>query len=420
VKELPSGWQIKRFEDVAKIQSGSGFPKKYQGRQKEKYPFFKVSDMNLPGNNTKMFNTTNTISTATRLKLKSKLFPSNSIIFPKVGGAIATNKKRLTTCDCCVDNNIMGLLPKTDIIDSDFLYHFINSIDLLDLSNRSNPPSIRQSTVKDWNIPLPFLQEQKRIVAILDEAFAGIDQAAANTEKNLANAREVFESYLNGIFTQKGTGWADKKLSEILETQPRNGWSPPAKHHSDQGTPVVTLSSVTGFEFNLSKIKFTSAPVKPEAHYWLENGALLITRSNTPELVGHVAVCSGLNEPIIYPDLIMKMMVDKDLADTRFIYYQLRSRKLREVIMNSAKGANPTMKKINKEVVQGLPMSLPSLRKQREITSRIDALAKETQHLESIYQKKLNALAELKQSILHKAFTGELTHSPEQELVEVC
>lgn len=265
----------------------------------------------------------------------------------------------------------------------------------------------------------PSLPEQKRIVAILDEAFAGIDQAIANTEKNLANAHEVFESYLNGVFTQKGGGWADKKLSEILETGPRNGWSPPAKNHSDKGTPVVSLSSVTGFEFNLSKIKFTSAPVKPEAHYWLENDALLITRSNTPELVGHVAVCSGLKEPIIYPDLIMKMMLDKDVADTRFIYYQLRSKKLRELIMNSAQGANPTMKKINKSVVQNLPISLPSLQKQETIVERIDAIRKETRLLESIYQKKLTALAELKQSILHKAFTGELTQAPEQKLAEV-
>ncbi|MCI5124452.1 MAG: hypothetical protein D3925_08255 [Candidatus Electrothrix sp. AR5] len=319
-------------------------------------------------------------------------------------------------------NQRVGKFAPSEKLDIKFLFFYLlaEAEKNLKISAGSAQPNLSTKQIKSFLLPLPPLPEQKQTVAILDEAFAGINQAIANTEKNLANAHEVFESYLNGVFTRKGGGWADKKLSEILETGPRNGWSPPAKNHSDKGTPVVSLSSVTGFEFNLSKIKFTSAPVKPEAHYWLENGALLITRSNTPELVGHVAVCSGLNEPIIYPDLIMKMMLDKDVADTRFIYYQLRSKKLRELIMNSAQGANPTMKKINKSVVQNLPISLPSLQKQKTIVEKIDAIQKETRLLESIYQKKLTALAELKQSILHKAFTGELTQTPEQELFEVC
>lgn len=271
--------------------------------------------------------------------------------------------------------------------------------------------------LKNIEILLPPLPEQKRIVAILDEVFAGISKAVSNTEKNLVNARNLFESILNSSFIQEGESWVEKNLSEILDVQPRNGWSPPAKYHSDMGTPVLTLSSVTGYEFDLSKIKYTLAPTKNDAHYWLNNEDLLISRSNTSELVGHVAICSGIDKPVIYPDLIMRMRVNKKFAYTRFIYYQLRSNKLRRLITESAKGANPTMKKISKGIVQGLPIVLPDLVQQKRIIDKIDAFSTEINHIESIYQKKLTALAELKQSILQKAFAGELTANKVEQLV---
>ena len=124
-------------------------------------------------------------------------------------------------------------------------------------------------------------------MAILDEAFEGLDRATANAKKNLANARELFDSHLNAIFTQKGPDWkANTALSTILAAQPRNGWSPPAEYQTGSGNPVLTLSAVTGFEYDGSRVKLTSVPTTENAHYWLEQGELLITRSNTPDLVG--------------------------------------------------------------------------------------------------------------------------------------
>ena len=79
-------------------------------------------------------------------------------------------------------------------------------------------------------------------------------------------------------------------LSTLLSEQPRNGWSPPAKYQTGSGTPVLTLSSVTGFDYDGSRAKLSSAPTKEGAHYWLKDGEMLITRSNTRQLVGHVAL----------------------------------------------------------------------------------------------------------------------------------
>jgi type I restriction enzyme, S subunit len=172
---------------------------------------------------------------------------------------------------------------------------------------------------------------------------------------------------------------------------------------------------VTGFIFRGDKIKHTSAPVKESAHYWVNDGDLLITRSNTTELVGHVAICEGLSEPTIYPDLIMRMKVDPRKALTEFVYYQLRAQNIREIIRTSATGANPTMKKIKKSIVQGLPIAYPSIEGQSNIVEALDELACKAQALESLYREKLSALSELKQSILQKAFAGELTADMNQE-----
>ena len=252
------------------------------------------------------------------------------------------------------------------------------------------------------------LAEQKRIVGILDEAFDGIATAKANTEKNLQNARALFESHLESVFSRRGPGWVESTLESVLAVQPQNGWSPPAVNHSDSGTPVLTLSSVTGFTFRPDKTKFTSAPTNSQRHYWVKNGDLLITRSNTPELVGHVAIASGIAKPTIYPDLIMRMNPLPDRMMTEFLYYQLRSPLLRKEITGRAQGANPTMKKISNGAVRSLPIAVPSITTQRAIVKTLCSLTEETQRLEAIYREKLAALEALRKSLLHQAFSGQL------------
>ena len=149
---MKAGWKQVRIADVGAVQSGAGFPIKYQGRTDDPIPFYKVSDMSLPGNDRDMVNANNTITEGTRKELGATLFPAGSIIFPKIGGAIATNKKRMTTKDCCVDNNVMGVIPKAGRIESDFLYYIFLGHDLSDFANEAHLPSIKKSTVEEWEL----------------------------------------------------------------------------------------------------------------------------------------------------------------------------------------------------------------------------------------------------------------------------
>ena len=309
-----------------------------------------------------------------------------------------------------INGNAMVVHPTNDAMDISFLaYALKGGIELTDAITGAAQPQITRTSLMPLVISFPeSLAEQQRIVGLLDEAFEGLATAKANAEKNLQNARALFESHLQSVFTQRGPGWVETTLEKVLATQPQNGWSPPAENHSASGTPVLTLSSVTGFRFRPDKRKFTSATTDSKKKYWVKNGDFLITRSNTPELVGHVAIATGIEEPTIYPDLIMRMNPMPDRALTEFLYYQLRTPALRTEIMGRAQGANPTMKKISNGAVKTLPIAVPPVAKQQAIVETLDALSEQTQHLARLYAQKLAALEALKKSLLHQAFTGAL------------
>jgi type I restriction enzyme S subunit len=305
-------------------------------------------------------------------------------------------------------NNHAHILKFQSLITQRFVEMYLESIPLDAYITGAAQPKLNQKALNSIPIPIPPLPEQRRIVGILDEAFAGLATAKANAGKNLKNARAIFESHLQSVFSQRGKGWVETTLENVLAVQPQNGWSPPAANHSASGTPVLTLSSVTGFQFKPDKIKFTSATTGAHRNYWVKNGDFLITRSNTPELVGHVAIAAGIDKPTIYPDLIMRMTPAANRMMTEFLYYQMRTPALRKEITGRAQGANPTMKKISNGAVKTLPITVPPLATQCAIVETLNALTVETQNLAAIYQRKLAALEALKKSLLHQAFSGEL------------
>ena len=353
------------------------------------------------------------ISTATFNRLRcTEIFEGDCLISrlpDPVGRSCilpATRQPMITAVDCTIVRfDKRRMQPK-------FFNYYSQSLQYLHSVDRETTGTTRKrisrSNLGKTAVPLPPLDEQQRIVRILDEAFDAIATAKANAEKNLQNARALFESHLQSVFTQRGPGWVETTLEKVLATQPQNGWSPPAANHSPSGTPVLTLSSVTGFQFRPDKVKFTSAPTDAQKKYWVKNGDFLITRSNTPELVGHVAIASGIEEPTIYPDLIMRMNPMPDRALTEFLYYHLRTPALRTEIMGRAQGANPTMKKISNGAVKTLPIAVPPIATQQAIVETLNDLTEETQRLARLYEQKLAALDELKQSLLHQAFAGEL------------
>lgn len=159
---------------VAKCAAGFGFPKQHQGRTGLKYPFAKVSDMNLPENQRAITTAQNWVDDDDVRQLRLRIYPVGTIIFPKIGGAIATNKRRVLSLPATFDNNVMGLIPSDKLL-GNYLFAFMQSFDLTELQAGTSVPAISQGKVEAMEIPVPPLPEQRRIVAELDALQAEVD-----------------------------------------------------------------------------------------------------------------------------------------------------------------------------------------------------------------------------------------------------
>lgn len=265
---------------------------------------------------------------------------------------------------------------------------------------------LKLDMIKNLKLHLPPLTEQKRIVAILNEAFEGIDRAIANTEKNLANARELFESYLNAVFTQKGDGWVEKKLNEIagkVLTGPFGSLLHKSDYISD-GIPIVNPANIEDDKIipNLNKTVSQDVVSRMQAYILRQNDIVVGRRGE----IGRCAVVSeeqsgwlcGSGSFFIKPF---------ENVDSVFLAHLLRSVPYRSKLEALSSGA--TMQNLSNQSLSDLVIAMPSLDEQNGITRKLDDLKTETQRLEAIFRQKIAALNELKQSILQKAFTGELT-----------
>jgi len=268
--------------------------------------------------------------------------------------------------------------------------------------------------LRKFPIPLPPLPEQKRIVAILDEAFAGIDAAVANTEKNLANARELFESYLNSAFTRKGDGWVETTvgglvLQKVID-KPIDGnhgeIHPKKADFVTSGVPFIMASDLVEGRIDQENCNFISRGQGDSLRKgFAKNGDVLLSHKGT---IGRVAVLNTDHDYVMLtPQVTYYRVLNKELLYNRYLYYFFQSPKFQNE-MGDIAGAGSTRAYIGITKQNELAISYPSLEEQRLLVKRLDTLVPETQHLETIYQQKLTALTELKQSILQKAFAGEL------------
>jgi type I restriction enzyme, S subunit len=315
------------------------------------------------------------------------------------------------------DGNIIWLKKKTEA-DSRFVEYAFQSDYLRSQIDDSVGTTVGTYTIikaKSTRIPVPPLLEQKRIIAILDEAFEGIAAAVANAEKNLANAHELFDNYLNSVFTQKGQGWVEKKLGDVATF--KNGLN----FTKNSKGELIKIVGVKDFQKNFSvpiaELETAQIDGKLGADYELKTGDILTVRSNgNKQLIGRCILANDVSEKTSHSGFTIRIRVaSKDITPAYLVHF-LKSKTSREMLIESGDGAN--ISSLNQQALSALPVSLPPLKDQSAIVQKIEEIDTESKRLEIIYQHKLDNLAELKQAVLQKAFAGELTAQPEQFLQE--
>ena len=263
-------------------------------------------------------------------------------------------------------------------------------------------PRAQMNEVMDFAIPVPPLAEQQRIVGLLDEAFEGLATAKSNAEKNLQNARALFESHLQSVFTQRGPAWVDSTIGAEIKFIDYRGKTPVK---TASGVRLITAKNVKMGFLQETPMEFIAA-----ASYkgWMTRGIpkmgdVLFT---TEAPLANVAQLDT-DEKVAFAQRIIIMQPNAAKLDSTFLKYLLLSQPVQQRIRT--KGTGATVQGIKASLLKLIEISFPkSLDTQEQIVSKLDDLRKETQHLALLYEQKLVALEALKKSLLHQAFTGEL------------
>jgi type I restriction enzyme S subunit len=306
----------------------------------------------------------------------------------------------INTVPMATNQGCKGLVPGKSV-DFKFLYYYLSSIvDLLnDLGTGATFKELSSAKLKEVPIPLPPLSEQQRIVGILDEAFAGLATAKANAEKNLQNARALFESHLNEVFTKKSKGWVDTTLGEAYDV--RDGTHDSPKYHTT-GYPLITSKNLKREGLSFDDVKLIS-----EQDYTKINERSLVHKGDV--LFAMIGTIGNPTLVDIEPNFAIKNValfkIPKDQSGA-FLKHYLGSDIVISKMMKEAKGT--TQKFVGLGYLRGFPINLPPLVSQLKLVEELDALSAETQRLATLYTRKLTALDELRKSMLHQAFSGEL------------
>lgn len=286
-----------------------------------------------------------------------------------------------------------------------FLYSLLATLDLPKLA-KGVKPGINRNEVYSIGVKVPPLPEQQRIVAILDEAFAGIATAIANAKKNLNNARELFESYLQSVFENKGEDWEEKTLGEIAEI--KGGKRVPKGYKLEfekTNHPYIRVADFNDYgSIDLNNIRYVNDKVFKEIkNYTISKDDLYISIAGT---IGRTGIVPDELDGANLTENACKL-VFKECIDKKFVYYFTKTKSFEiQAGLNTRTAAMPKLALIRLATIK---FSIPkSVKIQNTFVQKFEALSKETKKLESIYQQKLVALGELKKSLLDQAFSGEL------------
>jgi type I restriction enzyme S subunit len=296
--------------------------------------------------------------------------------------------------DCAIGRSVAAIRPKLEALDQQYLYYFLSTLILILRSGSQGAAQtvISREMIQSINIPLLPLAEQKRIVAILDEIFAGLVTATANAEKNLMNARELLKSHLDSVFERKGEEWTESPFEDCL-------------------VEVKYTTKIKRREF-LAEGKFPI--ISQEAGfingYWSKSkDAFKVTK---PVVIfgDHTKVLKYVDFDFVLGADGVKILQPKTHLNPKFFYYALKSLAL------ESKGYAR-----HYSVLKAKSLFYPiDLKVQEAIASKLDKLTAECNHLEEIYRTHLGFYAELTRSILNKAFCGELTSPPSLVIKEAA
>lgn len=419
--KIPSNWCWSYWKYCGKFIAGNGFKNIYQGFTQYDIPYYKVGSLKFCDEGNYLIDETNTINEEIRTKLKAVKIPVNSIIFAKIGEAIKLNRRCLNKIECCIDNNLMAFISEKYFYK--YIFYWTKSLNFYELTNATTVPALRKTDLENIPIPLPPLNEQQRIVNIIESLFAKLDRAKELIENTLVQFEQNKMAILHKAFTGELTvkwrkennidlsSWQEKTIDELC-TSLKYGTS--KKSNPEGSVVVLRMGNLQNGEIDWSNLMYTDDKDDIEK-YLLKKGDVLFNRTNSPELVGKTSIYRG-EYPAIYAGYLIKLDYGKDIIG-EYLNYMMNSTKAKHYCY-TVKTDGVSQSNINAKKIGAFEIPVPTIEEQQEIVNILDKLLAKYNKIKNLEQQ-LEKIELLKKAILAKAFRGELgTNNPDEESAE--
>jgi len=396
-------WQQVSLAEICSVSAGNSAPQDPAYFAAGTIPFFRTSDAGRVKFGT-IYESQDKLNAQGASKLRR--YPAGTILFPKSGASTFLNHRVVLGVEGCVSSHLATIVPDLSQVLPQFLLYALTLIDAKDLIQDQSYPSLNLPAIEKIGIHLPPIAEQQRIVRLLDEAFMGIAIAKANTEKNLQNARALFESHLNFIFTQAGEGWENRPLKDLCSLLADGDWIE-SKDQSPSGIRLIQTGNVGKGEFKdrSGKARFISdTTFKKLRCTEIVEGDCLVSR--LPDPVGRSCIIPKNTEKMITAvDCTILRFKPQVLLPKYFVYYSQSSTYLRDIAKLCT---GTTRNRISRSNLGATAIPVPPLSDQERILSTLEKLESRTVALEESYENRLTALEDLAKSLLSEAFAGNL------------
>jgi type I restriction enzyme S subunit len=439
-----------KLGDVTDVLAGVGFPKEMQGKQDGEIPVFKVGDISAAWLQGKNFLTeSRNYLSQEDAKSLGRLVPAGTTVFAKIGEALRLNRRVMLGCAALVDNNVMGLVPDEAKVSPKYLYYFMQTVDLGDLSRSTTVPSIRKSDVLDIPINVPGLADQNQIVAELETQFSRLDEAVANLQRVKANLKRYKASVLKAavegrlveteasIAQREGRSYetGEQLLQRILEERQSNWagrgkWKVPESPSADTPLPYGWVWTCID---QLAEVGTGATPKRDKAVYWNDGDVPWVTSSvvngdyvdEASEFVTKLALAE--TNLTLYPvgtlllamygegktrgkcaELRISATTNQALAALQVVapvrgyvrqFLELNYEEMRKV---ASGGVQPNL---NLSLVRAVCVPLPPLAEQVRIVAEVDRHLSIVRGVEAEVDTNLRRVQALRQATLLKAFT---------------
>ena len=331
----------KKLKDVCDFYSGTGFPTKYQGETEGEYPFYKVGDIanNATAGKIYLELCNNYISSDVAKKIKGCILPKDTVVFAKIGEALKLNRRAITSCDCLIDNNAMGIAPRLDLLRIQYFYFFMKRLKMQTLAESTTVPSVRKAVLEAYEIEVPSLAEQEEIekkLALMQKIIKKRRQELSALDE-LVNARfvEMFGSISDGRFEMK-------TLPEIVNDDKKSikrgpfGGALKKEDFVEDGYLVYEQRHAIHNDFNYAKYYITKEKYESMIGFKVVPGDLIISCSGT---LGRIAEVPKSAKEGIINQALLKISLNQDIMLNTFFIQQFRGEEIQEILFGFSRGS---------------------------------------------------------------------------------